>query len=146
MKKIFLCVSLLFITSFHAQIKMDELKGGIYEVPIIINNSLKIPFLLDTGASETSIPVYIFYTLIKNGTITKGDKLSEQTYRLADGSEMTSKRCVIRELKIGEHTLRNVSVSISDNTNSPLLLGQNVLGEFTKVTIDYKSDILILER
>ena len=147
MKKFFLCVSLLFITSFHAQtIKMNEKKGGVYEVPVIINNTLKIQFLLDTGASESSIPLYVFYTLLKNGTITRADKLSEKTYTLADGSEMTNKRCIIREITIGDHVLRDVSVSISESVDSPLLIGQNVLGQFSKVIIDYKEDTLILEK
>lgn len=146
MKKIFFCVALFLIQIANAQsIELAD-KNGVYEVPVIINNSLKIDFLLDTGATETSIPIYVFYTLLRNGTITKADKLREKTFILADGTKVTSKRCVIREITIGGHVLTDVSVSISESVNSPLLLGQNVLNKFTRVTIDYRNDTLTLEK
>mgnify|MGYP003421650086 FL=1 len=49
------------------------------------------------------------------------------------------------KLKIGNKYLYNIECSISNNLTAPLLLGQNVLNKFGKVTIDNERQILFLE-
>lgn len=118
--------------------------GGIYEVMIKLNDVLDIPFVLDTGASESSMPLFVLNTLIKTNTVVKSDRLSDKKYIMADGSTVDARRVLIKRLRIGDYVVENIAFSISDDVNSPLLLGQNVLSEFKEVKIDYKRSTLTL--
>lgn len=102
--------------------------------------------MIDTGASETTIPKYIILSLIKNGTIKFEDILPDKTYTYADGKQYDSNRVNIKDINVGGIELKNISVSIGDSDMSPLLLGQNVLQELGSVTFDYKNDLLIIKR
>ena len=101
-------------------------KGRLYEIPIEINGVITLNFVLDTGASEVQIPVDVFLTLIRAGTIKDADLLPRHTYTLADGSQVNSQRVVLRSLKIGKQRITNVAASISDIPGS-LLLGLSFL-------------------
>ena len=79
--------------------------GGTFKVPVTINGQLTLKFVVDSGASDVSIPVDVVRTLWRTGTITDADFLDKQTYQSADGSTVPSQRFVIRALTIGDKTL-----------------------------------------
>ena len=120
-----------------------ERRGGAYYVPVRINDTITLPFLLDTGASDMVIPADIALTLIRAGALTSGDFIGKSRYRLADGSEAVSDVVNLRELQVGEHSVRNVTASISPLQGEPLL-GQSFLSKFGTVTLDYKRLVLVL--
>ena len=60
--------------------------------------------IVDSGASDVSVPADVVSTLIRTGTITNDDFLGQQTYVLADGSKVPSARFQIRSLKVGGKT------------------------------------------
>ena len=117
--------------------------GGTFNVPATINGQLTLKFVVDSGAADVSIPVDVVMTLLRTGTITDGDFLDKQTYQLADGSTVPSRRFVIRTLKIGDKTVENVIGSIAPVAGS-LLLGQSFLGRFQSWSIDNERRALIL--
>ena len=125
-------------------IKMKK-NGNIYEIPISLNDVIKTDFIIDTGASNVSITPDLALLLIKSGTISNEDWLKDKYYQFADGSTARSKTFKIKKLKIGNKYLYNLECSISNNLAAPLLLGQNVLNRFGKVTIDNEKQILFLE-
>jgi len=133
-------------TESSSVIKMIKRPSGVFEIPVDINGVLKINFILDSGASEVSISSDIASTLIKSRTIKEEDFIGSAVYTFADGSTSRSKRFIIRELKIGNHTLKNITASISSSINAPMLIGQNVLNELGKVTIDYKTNTLFIKK
>src|SRR5580692_589833 len=49
--------------------------------------TITLPFLLDTGASDLVIPADVALTLIRAGALTSGDFIGKSRYRLANGSE-----------------------------------------------------------
>ena len=59
---------------------------------------------------------------------------------------MAHTRLISRELKIGEYTFKDVECSMSTSETAPILLGQEILNRFKKVTIDNKRKVLILEK
>ena len=120
-----------------------ERRGDAYYVPVRINDTITLPFLLDTGASDMVIPADIALTLIRAGALTSGDFIGKSRYRLADGSEAVSDVVSLRELQVGEHSVRNVTASISPLQGEPLL-GQSFLSKFGTVTLDYKRLVLVL--
>jgi hypothetical protein len=100
--------------------------GGTFAVPVTINNQLTLKFVVDSGASDVSIPADVVMTLVRTGTITESDFLGNQTYRMADGSTVPSRRFVIRSLKVGDRVLEDVTAGIAPVAGS-LLLGQSFL-------------------
>jgi hypothetical protein len=86
--------------------------GGVYELPVEINGVLTLNFVVDSGAAEVNIPADVVLTLVRTGTIKDSDFLPGTTYILADGSQLSSPRFLIRSLKIGHQSLTNVSASV----------------------------------
>jgi predicted aspartyl protease len=126
-------------------IKIIKTTTGLIEVPIILNDVLRINFIFDSGASEVSLSPDVALTLIRTGTITENDFLPDQTYTFADGSSAKSKRFLIRKLVIGNQTLTNIEASISKSIEAPMLIGQNVMQKIGSVTIDYANMLLIIK-
>jgi hypothetical protein len=63
--------------------------GGIYHVPVVINDTLKLDFIVDSGASDVSIPADVALTLMRTGTIKESDFIGTEKYGLADGSTVS---------------------------------------------------------
>jgi clan AA aspartic protease (TIGR02281 family) len=117
---------------------------GRFTVPVTINNQLTLKFVLDSGASDVTIPADVMLTLLHIGTITDADYLGKQTYILADGSSVPSQQFVIPVLKVGDKVLEDVIAHIVP-VGGPSLLGQSFLGRFKSWTIDNRRRALILE-
>lgn len=125
-------------------IKIIKTQSGLIEVPVVLNDVLKINFIFDSGASEVSLSPDVALTLMKTGTIFESDWLPSQTYTFADGSKAKSKRFLINKLVIGNQTLTNIEASISNSIEAPMLIGQNVMQKLGSVTIDYDNLLLII--
>lgn len=118
-------------------------KYGVYEVPIEING-VKMHFIFDTGAGMVSISQTEVNFLYKQGALTDDDVLEKANFMDANGDISEVTIINLKSVKIGNKTLSNVQASVVHNMNAPLLLGQTVLENFGRVTIDYKSGGLIL--
>jgi clan AA aspartic protease (TIGR02281 family) len=117
--------------------------GRIIYVPVEINGTIAIPFVLDTGATELALPADVALTLARAGALDENDVLDARPVTLADGSTQTMERVVIRRLRVGSHTAANVPATINPAASDPLL-GQSFLARFGAVTIDYQRRVLIL--
>ena len=78
--------------------------GGVLTVPVEINGAITLDFIIDSGASDVSVPADVVSTLIRT-PIRPSDFIGQQTYILADGTEAPSAVFVIRSLKIGGHVV-----------------------------------------
>jgi clan AA aspartic protease (TIGR02281 family) len=122
-----------------------ERRGDAYYVPVRINDTITLPFLLDTGATDLAIPADVALTLTRAGALRSGDFLGKIPYRMANGSEELSDLVAIREVRVGEYVVRDVTASITPPEGKPLL-GQSFLSKFGAVTVDYKRLVLTLSR
>jgi uncharacterized protein len=125
-----------------------RLSGNSYIVPVLINGRIWLPFVLDTGADNVSIPVDVAKTLMRTGTITKKDIGDEQSYRLADGGTVKGRQLRIRSLQIGEGDNAVVAQNVAGGTSGSqgsLLLGQSFLRQFRSTTIDHVNSVLIID-
>jgi hypothetical protein len=138
-----LLILILQISSVAAETIDLERQGGTYTVPVRINDTITLGFVLDSGASDTQIPADVLLTLFRSRTISPSDFIGTRTYTLADGSKVPSDRFTIRELKIGDHIIRNVEVSIGSVKGEPLL-GQSFLIRLPVYTVDNQRKVLIL--
>jgi predicted aspartyl protease len=90
------------------------------------------------------VPLDVFSTLMRTGTIKDSDIIGEQTYVLADGSKSRAVRFTIRSLKVGDRVVENVNASVAP-TKGPLLLGQSFLERFKSWSINNTNHELVLE-
>jgi clan AA aspartic protease (TIGR02281 family) len=119
-------------------------EGGVYKIPILINNNITLNFIVDSGATDVTIPADVVTTLIRAGTITQADFIGARTYTLADGSTTSLRTFHIRSLKVGDIVLEDVTCSVA-NEAGDLLLGQSFLGRFKSWSIDNTKHTLVLE-
>ena len=122
-----------------------EKRGNSYTVPVRINQTITLPFILDTGSDVLVIPADVALTLIRAGAIKGSDFIGKARYSMANGSEQVSDRVIIREVQVGDYIVANVTASVGPPAGD-LLLGQSFLSKFGAVTVDYKRLVLILSR
>jgi TPR repeat protein len=91
-------------------LKMD---GGTFVVPVQINGTMTLDFVIDSGATDVSVPADVVSTLMRAGAIREPDFIGKKTYVLADGSKTKSPTFTIRTLKVGNTVLENVSGSVA---------------------------------
>jgi predicted aspartyl protease len=120
-----------------------ERESGVYVVPVRFNDMITLNAIVDSGASDVSVPADVVLTLVRTKTITGQDFLGQQTYVLADGSKVPSQRFRIRSLRVGDKTLEDVVASIA-SVNGDILLGQSFLRRFRSWSIDNEQHMLML--
>ena len=119
--------------------------NNVYEIPVTINNTVTLNFILDLGASDVSLSPDVFLVLVKSGSITESDYIGNQTYKFADGNVAKSKVFNLKKIKIGNIEIENVRASISNSIEAPLLLGQSALKKLGEYKIDNNRSILIIK-
>lgn len=112
-----------------------EIEGGVRYVWIEING-IKLRFIFDTGASSICISPAEATVLYRQGTLRKEDILDVEHFQDATGRISEGQKINLREVKIGDLILRDVTATIVDNVNAPLLLGQSVLERFGSIEIN----------
>jgi clan AA aspartic protease (TIGR02281 family) len=127
----------------HAESVSLKWDSGTYVVPVVINDKITLEFTLDSGASDVSIPLDVFSTLVRTHTISGNDLLGKVQYTLADGSTHAAERFRIRSLRVGNLELRGVIASVAPPQGS-LLLGQSFLSQLQSWSVDNKRHVLIL--
>jgi clan AA aspartic protease (TIGR02281 family) len=118
-------------------------EAGALRVPVVINDSVKLDFTLDSGAAVVTIPADVAMTLMRTGTLTRDDYLGRETFQMADGRTMPSTILRIRSLKVGGIVVHDVQASVTDAKGS-LLLGQTFLARLTTWSIDNARQVLVL--
>lgn len=117
--------------------------GGTLTVPVEINETIRLGFVLDSGASDVQIPADVAQTMLRSGTLDRSDFLGQRTYRLADGSTLPSYIFRIRSLRVGNVVVPNVTGAIAP-PDGELLLGQSFLSRLTSWSIDNGKRVLAL--
>ena len=124
-------------------IRLQE-QGGTFFVPVLINNSLTLNFIIDSGASDVSIPADVVLTLMRTGTLRSEDFIGSQNYKLADGTTVPSETFRLRQLTVGDREIENVTASV-EKIEGSLLLGQSFLTRFKSWSIDNRHHVLLLD-
>lgn len=138
-----LLLTLVFLNPAVAEdIKLTKI-GDMYTVPMRLNDSLTMNFMLDTGAADIGFPDEIVDGLLRTGVIQQSDLKGSKTYTLADGSSIKCQRLVLRKVRIGSSNVENVEAS-SCPGKALLLLGQSVLKKLGAWTMDYSKDALVV--
>jgi len=117
--------------------------GGIYSVPVQINRSLTMQFLVDPGAGVVVIPLRILQNLMETGTVTQSDIVGVGTAETADNTQYLTARVRLRELRVGDVVAQDVTAAVAPGLVTPLL-GQSFFRRFAYVTFDNRRNVMIL--
>jgi clan AA aspartic protease (TIGR02281 family) len=120
-------------------------KGGILVAPVIINNSIKLDFFVDSGASDVTIPAELYSKLVRSGAITEADITGSRQFVNASGETSRATTFIFRSLKVGTVEVSGVEASVAP-LRAPLLLGQSFLKRFKSWSINNATQELILQR
>lgn len=108
----------------------------------LVVGSKPVMMQVDTGATEMTVSDNVAEALLANG---EAETTGDEQDILADGSKITSKRVIIREVKIGMHVLHNVAAAIVPN-DAGMLLPFPILNAIGIVTIDTAANKLIFNQ
>jgi len=122
-----------------ATIPMKAKGSGTYEVSCKVND-LKLNFIFDTGASDISISQTEALFMLKNDYLTEADIKGKEKYMDANGDISVGTKIMLKKVEIGGLVLKNVSASVVNNKNAPLLFGQSALSKYGKIIIDNKKN------
>ncbi|HWB92902.1 MAG TPA: retropepsin-like aspartic protease [Puia sp.] len=116
-------------------VKMEK-HNGVYQIPVTINGS-QMYFIFDTGAGLISISTIEATFLYKQGRLSDDDVVGKADFLDANGNISQDVIIRLKEVTIGNRTIRNVNASVVGNAKAPLLFGQSALEKFGKISIDY---------
>lgn len=109
--------------------------NGVYYVPCEVNG-IKMDFVFDTGASNVSISKTEAEFLIKQKLLTKEDFIGQVNFRTADGSVKNGVEVRLKEIKIKDLILKDVTATIVSESSAPLLLGQSALSKLGRFEVE----------
>jgi hypothetical protein len=64
--------------------------AGVYQVPIRLNDTITLDAIVDSGASDVSVPADVVLTLIRSKTISQEDFIGAETYELEVSESLRS--------------------------------------------------------
>jgi clan AA aspartic protease (TIGR02281 family) len=130
-------------TGGSLDIPMKRKDGNLW-VPAQINKVVTIDFVIDSGASDITLPRDVYLTLIRSGTLTKADFIGDVKFGIADGSEVKGVKFKLASLQVGNQVLTDVVASVMPSDSATPLLGLSFLSRFQSWSIDNGSSTLKL--
>lgn len=138
-----LLLALLALPALATEIPLVR-ASGVFMVSARLNGVLDLQFVLDSGATEVTIPAEVARQLIRSGTATRDDVLPSANYLLADGRTVEHPRINIRVVEVAGIRVHNVPASIGQDSGM-LLLGQSFLERLGTWSLDSRRRLLIVE-
>lgn len=126
------------------EVQMKKQLGGTYEVPCHVNG-LPLKFIFDTGATDVTISSVEANFMLKNDYLSAKDFKGSKQYLNASGEITEGSVICLKEVVVGDVTLKNINASVVRNQKAPLLLGESVLQKFGTFTVDNINSKLIIK-
>jgi hypothetical protein len=118
--------------------------NGMTYIKLKIGSLVQI-WLFDTGASDLMINKDMEEQLKNEKTLTETDYLGEGEYEMANGTIDTCRKYKLNNIKIGQFTVNNITVAVSDKANK-IIVGKTLLNKFGNWLLNNKSGTLILNK
>jgi predicted aspartyl protease len=126
-------------------VKGRSIQGHLL-VPVSVNGADAQDYIVDSGATQVSIPWSDAQALMKAGRLKPGDYKGSGVGTVANGAGVLVEVYNIRSLKVGDAEVKNVLVGVRMSGGGPRLLGQTFLKRFKTVSVDNKRGVLVLTR
>jgi len=116
-------------------------KEGNLEASCYLNGVTQV-FQYDKGEKEAYISNALTLQLLKQGLIDKNDFKGDVKKIIGEGTIADKSVLVIRELRIGRNTVKNIEFTVSSRIKTTLLFGEITLAKFGAFTIDDKQGLI----
>lgn len=121
--------------------------SGGQNYALLTIDGIKQNFLLDTGASMSTVPSYFINQLIDKGYITPEIHfIKYEQFRIADGNTIEGGIWRIPKIKIGNEIIYNVEFSSVASENTPFLLGMSTLERLGNYSIVPNENKIIINK
>jgi aspartyl protease family protein len=124
------------------EIALTVASGGGWNINGSVNG-VPVRFILDTGATATSIPLNLARALYHQGQLTEANFRGFANFTTATGASNEQAVVTLNTVTIGGQTVHNVVATVAPS-GTDLLLGQTFLRHFKSYTIDNARHLLIL--
>lgn len=128
-------------TETGMEIPFTTISGGNITIPVKING-MTLEMIYDTGASTTMITKSEANYMYEKGNFLKSDVLNLEFFETASGDISAGYKINLREVELGDVKLNNIEALVVENQQAPLLLGQSVMRQFGKITVDYDKKVI----
>lgn len=103
-------------------------------------------FIIDSGANDCFISTALADQLRTKGAFSEEDRLPDQLYAMADGTQVTCERYKVKGVALGPYTVNGATFAVLDMANVQFLLGKSILGRFKEWRIDAATNTLVLAK
>lgn len=111
-------------------------ENGVKYIQVEVNG-MPLEMIFDTGCSSTLLSLAEANYLYQKGKLAKEDLLGISKSQIADGSIVENMVVNLKEIVIDDQIVcPNVTATVSNNLNAPLLLGNEILNRLATITID----------
>jgi clan AA aspartic protease (TIGR02281 family) len=118
--------------------------GGVLMVPALLDDSVAVDFVVDSGASDVVLPETVVEELRKAGKFRDADFTGTQMVQIANGSIVKARTFTLRSLSVGNRVVTNLHASVAP-AKATALLGQSFLQRFATWSIDNERQVLVLK-
>lgn len=120
--------------------------AGVKTLKCLINGTILTDMILDSGCSGTLISIEEARYLAAKGALTANDYMGQTHSQIADGSIVEDAVFNIKSIVIADQIeCTNVTVTVSSNSNAPLLLGNEVLDRLPQWTVDNRHQEIVFK-
>lgn len=119
-------------------------KEGYLEATCFVNG-ITLTFTYDNKEKECYISPTTAMKLLKDGVIGKDDFQGDASKIIGEGTIADKSVLILKEVRIGKNTLRDLSVTVNRRIPASLLFGEETLRKFGAFTIDNGEGLIIFE-
>lgn len=117
-------------------------KSGVKYVEVSVNG-FNFEMIFDTGCSTTLISAAEANYLYQKGYLKDSDILGSTKSQIADGSIVDNMVINLKEVIIANRiSCKNVVATVSSNSNTPLLLGNEILNRAASYIVDNENKVI----
>ncbi len=138
-----------YVSSNSFDIRFKQTASNLKTIHIKLNDANSHDALFDTGCSNMLISSLELKNLIKSGTLTENDYVTDAILSIADGSLIKNPVYNIREVTVvdingKEHTLRDIKATVVENPAADILIGSSVIDNLAKksYTVDLEKKLI----
>lgn len=119
-------------------------KRGVKYIPCLLNGLINIDMIFDSGCSGATISIEEANYLASKGVLTMEDYKRKGYSGIADGSIVENMVFNIRSIVIDNKLeCTDVEVTVINNPNAPLLLGNDILDRLPRYIVDNENQEIV---
>lgn len=141
----FFSVNLAFGQAKKITVPFTTDNSNLLNVKVSLNGWTAQNFIFDTGASALVINSRMYQQMVQSRYLTRADIIGSTKVIVADGTTVNAQIISIEFLHLGAIKISNIEALVMPDSNAPLLIGQSVFSQFSKISINYQQKIIEFE-